>query len=63
MKTELELEFKRETGLRPKPQSDLICPDCGEILMVGEFYTSDYVEFLINKIEKYENSKRDSGSN
>lgn len=59
MKTELELEFKKETGFRPKPQNDLICPECREILMTGEFYTFDYVEFLISKIEKYENSKRD----
>lgn len=56
---ELELEFKRETGFRPKPQDCLIC-ECGEVLMTGEFYTSNYVEFLIDKIEKHENSKGDS---
>lgn len=63
MKTELELEFKKETGLRPNPQNNLMCPECGEILMAGDFYTSDYVDFLIDKIEKYENSKRDSEAN
>jgi len=57
MKTELELEFKAVTGFRPKPQSDLFCEECGDTLLTGEFYTSDYVDFLISKIETYENSK------
>jgi hypothetical protein len=62
MRTGLELEFKGETGFRPMPQYDLYCPDCGEVLMVGEFYTSDFVDFLITKIEKLtdENTKRNS---
>ena len=55
MKTELELEFKKETGFRPKPPDDLRCEECGDILQTGEFYTSDFVDFLIAKIEKYEN--------
>ena len=57
MKTELELEFKKETGFRPKPQNDLFCEECGSTLLTGEFYTSDFVDFLIAKIEKYENSR------
>jgi hypothetical protein len=51
MKTELELEFKKETGFRTKPQNDLFCQECGDVLMTGEFYTSDFVDFLITKIE------------
>jgi hypothetical protein len=63
MNTELELEFKKETGLRAKPPDNIICPDCGEIVSGDIFYTSEYVEFLISKIEKltienYENNKR-----
>lgn len=60
MKTELELEFKAVTGFRPKPQSDLFCEECGDTLLTGEFYTSDYVDFLISKIETYENSNRNN---
>jgi transcription initiation factor IIE alpha subunit len=52
MKTDLELEFKKETGFRPGLQKDIVCPDCDEVLQTGKFYTSDFVDFLIEKIEK-----------
>ena len=52
MKTELELEFKKETGFRPKPQNNLYCEECNNVLLSGEFYTSDFVDFLIAKNRK-----------
>ena len=63
MKTELELEFKKETGFRPKPQNNLYCEECDNLLLAGEFYTSDFVDFLIAKIEKYENSRISNSGN
>ena len=63
MKTELELEFKKETGFRPKPQNNLYCEECNNVLLSGEFYTSDFVDFLIAKIEKYENSRISNSGN
>lgn len=62
MKTELELEFKAVTGFRPKPQSDLFCEECGDTLLTGEFYTSDYVDFLISKIEKLTNKTQNENN-
>ncbi len=57
METDLELEFKRETGKRPTTRN-LYCGECGERLDDEVYYLSDYVKFLITKITNYENSQR-----
>jgi|GEM_PF-4201638 len=62
MKTELELGFKKETGNKPALK-DLFCPDCGEFINGSQYYTIEFVEFLISKIENYENNQRGTKGN
>jgi len=58
MKTELELEYKKETGQRPSIKNGITCPDCGEFIRTDDYYESGYIEFLIDKIKQYENGNR-----
>lgn len=62
MKTELELEFKKETGFRPKIKQQW-CKKCGEHFANEDLYESDFVDFLIAKIENYENSRISNSGN